>query len=438
MNALATLFLLGNSLVLLAVPRSWAPLPLLVGTCYMTLGQGIEIGPFSFTVIRILIAVGVLRVMLRGEHLAGKMMALDWIMVAWGAWAVCSSVFHKSPVEALVFRMGAAYNTLGIYFLIRVFCEKPADIVQLIKITALLLVPVALEMIREHATGRNMFSFLGGVPPEVVVRNDRLRAQGPFAHAILAGTVGAVCFPLMIGIWRQHPVPARVGLIACLVMILACNSSGPILAVMVSILGLVLWRWRHLTRQMRIAAVVGYVLLELVMKAPAYYLIARIDLTGGSTGWHRARLIESSIEHLGEWWFAGTDVTRHWMPTGVSWSQDHTDIVNQYLIYGVWGGLPLMALFIAALWTGFAYVGQTLRLATATSQEEQFLIWTLGAALLGQAASCISVSYFDQSFLFLYLNLAAIGSLRSTYVAADHISVEGTAWVHANPTRVRA
>lgn len=404
----------------------------------MTLGQGIEIGPFSFTVIRILIAVGVLRVMLRGERLAGKMMALDWIMVAWGAWAVCSSVFHKSPGEALVFRLGVAYNTLGTYFLIRIFSEKLADVVQLIKITALLLVPVALEMVQEHATGRNMFSFLGGVSPEVVVRNDRLRAQGPFAHAILAGTVGAVCFPLMIGIWRQHPVPARVGLIACLVMILACNSSGPILAVMVSILGLVLWRWRHLTRQMRIAAVVGYVLLELVMKAPAYYLIARIDLTGGSTGWHRARLIESSIEHLGEWWFAGTDVTRHWMPTGVSWSQDHTDIVNQYLIYGVWGGLPLMALFIAALWTGFAYVGQTLRLATATSQEEQFLIWTLGAALLGQAASCISVSYFDQSFLFLYLNLAAIGSLRSTYVAADHISVEGTAWVHTNPTRVRA
>ena len=55
MNALATLFLLVNAVALLALPRRWAPVPLLVGACYMTLGQGIDIGPFRFTVIRLLV-----------------------------------------------------------------------------------------------------------------------------------------------------------------------------------------------------------------------------------------------------------------------------------------------------------------------------------------------------------------------------------------------
>jgi hypothetical protein len=49
MNALALLFLLINAALLLLLPRRWAPLPLLMGACYMTLGQGIEIGPFTFT-----------------------------------------------------------------------------------------------------------------------------------------------------------------------------------------------------------------------------------------------------------------------------------------------------------------------------------------------------------------------------------------------------
>ena len=56
MNALAILFALTVAGALLVVPRRWALLPLLIGSCYMTLGQGIQIGPFSFTVIRLLIA----------------------------------------------------------------------------------------------------------------------------------------------------------------------------------------------------------------------------------------------------------------------------------------------------------------------------------------------------------------------------------------------
>jgi len=156
-------------------------------------------------------------------------------------------------------------------------------------------------------------------------------------------------------------------------------------------------------------AVVGYILLDLVMKAPAYYIIARIDITGGSTGWHRAKLIDSAIEHLHEWWLFGTDYTRHWMPTGVSWSPDHTDITNHYIHMGVLGGLPLMGLFILQLWRGFKYVSNVA--LGHPSKDVRFLAWALGSALFAHSVTCVGVSYFGQSFLFLYLNLAMIGSI---------------------------
>jgi hypothetical protein len=149
------------------------------------------------------------------------------------------------------------------------------------------------------------------------------------------------------------------------------------------------------------------------MKAPAYYLMGRVPLVPGSTGWHRARLIESAISHLSEWWVAGTDYTRHWMPSGVSWSPDHADITNHYIMMGIWGGLPLMLMFIIIIAKGFSYVGQILRTISDERLNTRFIIWALGASLFANAATMISVSYFDQSFLFLYLTIASIGSARS-------------------------
>ena len=159
------------------------------------------------------------------------------------------------------------------------------------------------------------------------------------------------------------------------------------------------------------------------MQAPAYYLMARTGM--GGSGWHRARLIQTSIEHLHEWWLAGTDYTRHWMPTGVSWSPDHTDITNHYIQMGIYGGLPLMVLFIFILAKGFSYVGETLKNEDEQKPGHQFFLWALGASLFANVATMISVSYFDQSFIFLYLVLAAIGSIWSAMVPSA--AIHGTA-----------
>jgi len=227
----------------------------------------------------------------------------------------------------------------------------------------------------------------------------------------LAGTVGAVCSPFMIGIWRRYPWTARMGLAACLVMIFTSASSGPVMSAAAAAFALALWHWRQYTRRLRIAALCAYVLLEIVMRAPAYYLLARIDIAGGSTGYHRAALIKSSLAHMNEWWFAGTDYTRHWMETGVSWSEDHADITNYYIKMGVIGGLPLMLLLIAALGTGFYCVGRAVKDKNRSSSKETFAVWCVGASLFAHAATCVSVSYFDQSYVFFYTTLGIAGSL---------------------------
>lgn len=377
----------------------------------MTLGQGVTLGPFHLFFIRILIAVGFVRVIVRGERLAGRMTSLDWLMIIWAVWALISSFFHKDISGVLVNRLGLVYNGCGIYFLLRVFCQSLNDVVGLCRITALLLIPLSIVMLYEKMTGHNLFSVLGGVSELSEVRNGRIRAQGPFSHSILSGTVGAVSLSLMIGLWQQHRKTAIAGIVACCLMIVTSASSGPIMSTLLAMVALFLWYWRDRMRLIRWLAVLAYIGLDLVMKAPAYYLVARIDLTGSSTSWHRAKLIEAALEHFSEWWFAGTDFTRHWMDYGVGWSSDHIDITNQYLVMGVNGGLFLMLLFIAILAKGFFLVGQMLQQAYKPQPSvSRFMIWTLGVSLFAHATTFLSVSYFDQSFVFLYLTLAAICS----------------------------
>lgn len=412
MTPFSIAFCMVNSLALLTLPRKVAPIPLLVGACYMTLGQGIEIGPFHFPVIRLLILAAVVRVILRKEYPRTKLNTLDKTMVAWSGWFALCSLFHKQPIDTLVFHLGLIYNTCGLYVLFRCFCRTIDDVVNVLRYLAIILVPVAVEMASEQFTNYNLFSVFGGVSEAPIVRNGRIRSQGPFGHPILAGTVGGVSFPLMLAIWKRAPLLALVGLAACSIIVLASASSGPIMSVVFGSFALLLWKFRHLTGKLRLAAVCIYILADLVMKDPAYFLLTRIDLTGSSSSYHRAALLQSAFEHIDEWWFAGTDYTRHWMPYGVSWSEDHCDITNHYLGQGVKGGLPLAALFVLMLAVSFSYVGKLTRDDTRMNTQDKFFAWAIGSSLFSHAATFMSVAYFDQSMLFLYLNIGAIASLR--------------------------
>src|SRR3954470_16348856 len=54
-------------LALLMLPRKHALLPVLLLTCYMTMGQRVMVMGLNFTMIRILIVFGWLRLIVRGE-----------------------------------------------------------------------------------------------------------------------------------------------------------------------------------------------------------------------------------------------------------------------------------------------------------------------------------------------------------------------------------
>jgi hypothetical protein len=193
---------------------------------------------------------------------------------------------------------------------------------------------------------------------------------------------------------------------------MACTSSGPIMMVGFICVALLLWNVRSMLPLIRWGTLAVIIGLQIVMNDPVYFLMARIDLTGSSTGWHRAQLIRSSLEHLNEWWAVGTDYTRHWMPTGIHANDISTDITNHFLQMGIWGGVLLQLVFALTLIAAFRAVGRALRAQHGQSPRQAFLIWTLGATLFGHMVNFLSISLFDQSVSFFYLILAAIGAIH--------------------------
>ena len=68
MNELGAVFTLVAVVLQLVLPRRLAIVPLLLTFAWMTRGQVLEVGSADFTVMRIVICVGFLRVLLRGER----------------------------------------------------------------------------------------------------------------------------------------------------------------------------------------------------------------------------------------------------------------------------------------------------------------------------------------------------------------------------------
>jgi hypothetical protein len=402
-------FTLCMGLLLLVLPKRYALMPIFALIFFMTMGERVLIGGLNFTMIRILLLFGWVRLAIRREIRPLKFNPIDIAIVLWiVSGLILHNVLWQTGAE-FQNSLGGAYDKVGTYFLLRFLVRDVQDIPRIIKSLAIFIVPLGALMLNEKLTGRNMFFAFGGVPEFTVVREGALRCQGPFGHPILAGSFGAALMPFFIALYRDSKWLALLGIVSSATVVITSASSGPVGACLFGILGLCMWPLRRSMRKIRWGIGITLVSLHLVMKSPVWFLMARADIFAGSTGYHRALLIDQAVHHLNEWWLCGTKET-------ASWGGHLEDVTNQYIQEGVTGGLLTMAFFILVVTRCFAGVGFAVRTLEGSSQASPhiaFYIWSLGAALLVHTVTFLSVSYFDQNAISWYLLLAMISSVYS-------------------------
>jgi hypothetical protein len=411
-------------LLILVLPRRLVFLPFIMAVSYTTLGQRVVIAGLNFDIIRILLLFGWVRLLIRGELKAFDFTVIDKLIIVFVLASVITATILTPTMDTLINRMGQAYNTILTFFLFRFLVRDLDEIIFMFKITAIVILPLALSMIIEKSTQRNIFSMFGGVSEFTMIRDGRLRCQGPFRHPILAGTFGATLFPLFFALWNRQTkgrIFAYIGIISSTIITVASASSGPLMAYLASIIGLFFWPLRNKMRFVRWALLAGIAMLAVVMKSPIWFLIGRLSEITGGTGWDRSLLIDEAIKHFSEWWLFGTTYTAHWIfdngvDNGLTILPNYpqmVDVTNQYIAIGIQGGILPLILFILIIGYCFQGLGRTRRWLTDQSTYKQMVPWVLGSALFAHAASFLSVAYFDQMRLMWVWLLSVIAFVAS-------------------------
>ena len=417
------------AVLLFWLPRRHVTPVFLAAAILIPMDQVLTVAGAHFMMLRVLILLGWIRLIItmlspKARLVGHGLNPIDKAVILYVLVKVTAFTLLWQQWPAFVNQVGFLYTNLGTYFLLRLWIRDEEDVNRTIKTLAFVALTVAILMVFEATTGRSLYAALGGhreaLLQDLQRRNEQVRAMAGFLHPILAGTFGATLVALFLGLWaqgRRYWVSAAIGSIAATAITLTSGSSTAISAFGSGVLLFCLWHWRSRMRVLRWVIVGLLVCLHLVMKAPVWALIGRIDLIGGSSGYHRYMLVDLFIRRFSDWWLLGVKTTSDW-----GW--DMWDLSNQYVAIGEDAGLLALIAFIAILYMSFKYLARARRRSEA-DKTKALLLWALSSCLFSHCIGFFGITYFDQTIVSFYALLAMISTMafskKTVFSASDAV-----------------
>ncbi len=385
------------------MPHKYFLAPFVLAACFVPTDQRIIVMGLDFTVLRMLVAVGVLRVFIYGEYRRLKLNTVDRLVLSW---LLCGAVIYSiqwKDANAMINRAGFLFDALGLYWIFRQNIQSWTNVkhtLRLLAVAAIILLPFVLM---EWSTGKNPFVFLGKVITSV--REENFRCQAAFPHSIMMGLFWAILAPMFLALAKTETKKTLYlfAFASSIVIVAASASSTPILVLILAIVAYKAFNRRRYTAAAALALAAVTAALHIVMNAPVWHLLARINVIGGSTGWHRYNLIDKAIRNFDEWMVIGCRSTDHW-------GYGLGDVTNQYVLEGVRGGAATLILFVLMIYAVLkTLVTSSLRYR---DRNAQLLTWALFSMMIAHCVGFIGVSYFGQIRVLWYMTLAAASLLQ--------------------------
>ena len=409
-------------------PRKQAIVPLFLCIFLFPRGQVIYVGGVHLYVSLILLLAGFILVIRSKFNFVGGLNIVDKVFLFWAAYR-CSCITVTRWPDATMEQLSFLLQAYCGYFLLRYLIRSEKDMIRMANTLAIIALVLGVSMVYEGSHLVNLFgTYLGGAPVTPEIRNGIGRAQAVFGHSILAGCFGATLVPFFIWLWTtkgKNRIFAAVGLLGSALIVYTTNSSTPVLALVAGVLGLCLWPIRRHMRVVRWGLVVGLTGLAIVMKAPVWYVIAHINVIGGSGGYDRAFLIDTCMRHIKEWWLIGTNQY-------AGWGYDMWDLSDQFVAEAETGGIITLACFIAIISLCYSRIG---KLRKRVESKEQWLLWCLGSIMLAHIFAYFGVSYWDQNQIWWFAFLAMISAATVPLSQPAGATVPAAAEVSPKPLK---
>lgn len=387
----------------LYVSRDRVAIPFFVFLIIVPTAQRLVVVSLDFSFIRIFIYILIVRALYRREWFGISPAQPDATLALWGVWSIVAQGFLVGDMAASLSRVGYVSEAVGAYFIGRIYLRNIGSHYNLLNIIGILTILASFIILIEASTGRNMFAVFGGAPEITKIREGKLRCQGSFAHPILLGVYWALLVPwfLLKVRSRLSPFSNLLFIFAATIIVITSASSTPIMALLLGTSGVLLFGYRRHLKIAKYLVLFGLVAFSIISNKPVWHLVSRIDIVGGSTGWHRYYLIDRAIAHFNEWWLVGTLNT-------ADWGEGLDDVTNQFLLEGVRSGFLGMLLFIILIYHVYCLVRK--KIASTLDDSCQFY-WVCGVVLITNIMVFFTVSYFGQNFPAFFVFLGSVVTL---------------------------
>jgi hypothetical protein len=395
--------------LILVLPRSKAITPFLLAFFTIPLGQVLVLGGVHLLMHQILILTVLLRMTAfpgSKRRFTGGFNALDKVVALWAFTAFIIFSLQWLEVQAVIKSLGDLLDSLGGYLAVRFLIPDRDAVRRTLRALAAICVIQGASMLNEQFTGQNVFSILGAYPPEL--REGHIRSQGALG-GLYAGPLAGVLVPLFIWLWTEGKsrIAACAGLLGATAMVFASHASTSWTTYGASLIGIGFWYLRERMRLVRWGLVALLVGLHLVMNGPVWSLIEKIDLTGGSSSFHRYMLVDNCIRHFGDWWLLGSK-------NYGDWGFVMFDVCNQFVLAALRGGLVTLIAYLAIYKRGFGAIGSA-RKRIAGDRKQEWFLWSLGSALFATVVSSFGINYM--TFLMMGLFCLLVGTSVAVFEA---------------------
>ncbi|MGA2071881.1 MAG: hypothetical protein ABSH52_00130 [Terriglobia bacterium] len=390
--------------LIFSLRRQRAITPFLLAYFTIPVPQVLVLGGIHFTMHQILIFTVLARmVAFRGAEgrFAGGFNALDRVAVLWALAAFIIPCVQWMEVQAVIKLLGDLVINLGGYLAVRFLIPDLETLRRAVKVMALICLFQGVCMMSELFTYENVFYFAGGQWPSA--RSHNIRAEGAMG-GLYGGALAGVLIPLFIWLWteRKSRLAACAGIAGATAMGFASHASTAWMAYGGSILGLCFWPLRKQMRLLRWGIVAALIGLHLVMHGPVWSLIEHIDVTGGSSSYHRYMLVDNTIRHFSQWWLLGYRYP-------AAWGFDMWDLCNQFVSAAVTGGLLTLVLFIMIYIRGFGAIGRARKRVEGDRHQEWFF-WCLSSVLFANVVASFGINYLVHLIVCFSCVLACVSA----------------------------